>query len=472
LSDLKNISGDDLTALAESLADPVFFARNVIGVEPWSKQVELLQSVKDHDRVAVRSGHKVGKSHSAAILALWWCITMPDARVPITSSSFQQVVKILWREISSMYRQANLNVPLGGNLYRDPASGLVFPNGNEIFGFSTDQPERAAGISGENLLYIIDEASGVDDNVFEAMEGNMAAGAKMVLFSNPTRMVGTFFDAFHGKSRFWKTIHISSQHSPNVTGEREIKGLAGPKWIEEKRDEWGEKSPMFQVRVEGNFPGQGDDSVIGLALATEAQMRHKNASTEGQLRIGIDPARYGEDETVIWPVRGTKALDPVYGTGWNGAQIAAETFNLVERLRRPTDDKIPVKIDVIGLGASPEDFFGFFKERREASGVVIRPVNVTHASEKPDVYADLRTQLCFDLRDWLEEGGCIPNDERLIQEIVSATYELDAKGRNRVTSKKNERKLLGRSPDRRNALELAIYEAVPKRNIGGGYFPV
>ena len=469
---LENISDSDLEVLVERLADPVWFAQNVIGVEPWSKQKELLYAVRDHDRVAVRSGHKVGKSHSAAILALWWAITMPDARVPLTSSSFQQVVKILWREISSMYRAADLRVPLGGQLYRDPSSGLVFPNGNEIFGFSTDQPERAAGISGENLLYIIDEASGVDGRVFEAMEGNMAAGAKMVLFSNPTRMVGTFFDAFHTKSQYWKCIHISSQHSPNVTGEREIRGLAGPKWIEEKKEEWGESSPMFQVRVEGNFPGQGDNSIIGLSLATQAQDRWKTASTEGRLRIGIDPARYGEDETVIQPVRGSKALEPVFGVGWNGAQIAAHTFNLVEKLKRESDDKIEIKIDVIGLGASPEDFFGFFKQRREASGVVIKPINVSHASDKPDVYADLRTQLCFDLRDWLEDGGSIPTDERLVQEIVSATFELDGKGRNRVTSKKNERKLLGRSPDRRNALELAIYEATPKRNIGGGHIPI
>lgn len=465
------ITDDQALALAEKLADPVFFAENVIGVSPWSKQRELLYAVRDHDRVAVRSGHKVSKSHSAAILALWWAITMPDARVPITSASFQQVVKILWREITSMYRKANLNVPLGGQIYRDPASGLVFPNGNEIFGFSTDQPERAAGISGENLLYIIDEASGVDEAVFEAMEGNMAAGAKMVLTSNPTRMVGTFFDAFHSKSRFWKTIHISSQHSPNVTGEREIKGLAGPKWVEEKREEWGEKSPMFQVRVEGNFPGQGDNSVIGLGLATEAQMRYDKVGAEGVLRIGVDPARYGEDETVIWPVRGAKALDPVFGMHWNGQQIAAKVIETIERLKRPTDDKIYVKIDIIGLGASPADFLDIMQRAKEL-GVVVRPVNVANSSEKPDVYADLRTQLCFDLRDWLEAGGALPKDERLIQEVVSATYELDAKGRNRIMSKKNERKLLGRSPDRRNALELAIYEATPKRSIGGGQFPI
>jgi phage terminase large subunit len=459
-------SEQEILALADSLADPVFFAEHVLGVEPWSKQKEILRAVQHHNRIAVRSGHKVSKSHSMAVLALWWAITMPDARVALTSASFQQVVKILWREISGMYRKADLRVPLGGQLYRDPSSGLIFPNGNEIFGFSTDQPERAAGISAANLLYIVDEASGVQENVFEAMEGNMAAGAKMVLTSNPTRMVGTFFDAFHSKSKYWKCIHISSRNSPNVTGERKIPGLAGPEWIKEKAEEWGEGSPMFQVRVEGNFPGPGDNSVIGLALATEAKIRWANASTMGPLRIGVDVARYGEDETVIQPVRGFKALEPVTGLNMNGQQVAAKVMETIERLKRPTDDKVYVKIDIIGLGASPADFLGVM-DRAKDSGVVVRPVNVANASDKPEIYADLRSQLCFDLKEWFEAGGAISDDEKLIQEIVAATYELDAKGRNRVLGKKAERKLLGRSPDRRNALELAIYEARPRRTIGG-----
>lgn len=462
------VTDEQLEILAEKLDDPVFFAENVLGVTPWSKQREILYGLRDHHRIAVRSGHKVSKSNSAAIVALWWAITKPDARVALTSASFQQVVKILWREITGMYRKANALVPLGGQMYRDPASGLVFPNGNEIFGFSTDQPERAAGISAANLLYVVDEASGVQEDVFEAMEGNMAAGAKMLLTSNPTRMVGTFFDAFHSKSKYWKCIHISSKDSPNVTGERNIPGLAGPAWIKEKAEEWGEGSPMFQVRVEGNFPGQGDNSVIGLGLVTEAKLRYDKASTMGALRIGVDVARYGEDETVIQPVRGLRVLDPVIAMNMNGQQVAVKVLEAVENLKRPTDDKIYVKIDIIGLGASPGDFLEVM-DRAKDLGVVVRPVNVSHNSEKPEVYADLRSQLCFDLRDWLESGGAIPNDEKLIQELVAATYELDARGRYRVTSKKQERKMLGRSPDRRNALELAIYEARPKRTMGGAF---
>ena len=124
--------------LRRRLQDPVFFAKHVLGVEPWSKQANFLQAVKNHDRVVMKSGHKVSKSHSLAILALWWASTQEDARVPITSASFHQVQKILWREIKQMYY--NSKIPLGGTIYRDPATGLQFENGNEIFGFSTNEP--------------------------------------------------------------------------------------------------------------------------------------------------------------------------------------------------------------------------------------------------------------------------------------------------------------------------------------------
>lgn len=460
---------EEVELVRQQMADPVFFAQHVLGVDPWSKQRELLYAIKTHSRVAIRSGHKVSKSHSLAIAALWWAWTVPDARVAITSASFQQVEKILWREITKMYR--NAKIKLKGNLYRDPATGLMFDTGNEVFGFSTNEPERAAGISSPNLLYLIDEASGIPEELFEAMEGNRAAGAKIVLTSNPTKMTGTFFDAFHSKRNFWKTIHISSRDSPNVTGERVVPGLATREWIEEKEEEWGTSSPMFQVRIEGNFPGQGTNSVIGLSLVSEANDRYERTPAGGRLRIGVDPARYGDDETVIFPVRGLKALPPLILRNLDGPAIAGHVLNLIDKLRNHNDDEIRVKVDTIGLGASPADFLNIM-ERSKAAGVVVRSVNVSENADEDDKYHDLRTQLCFGLKKWLELGGAIPSDDLLTQELVSATYDFDSRGRMRLSGKKDEKKLMGRSPDRRNALELALYEPKAKRTINAAYIPI
>ncbi|HYG67931.1 MAG TPA: hypothetical protein VD838_09735, partial [Anaeromyxobacteraceae bacterium] len=82
--------------------DPVAFAHDILGVEPWSKQVEILEAVRDHKRVAIRSGHKTGKSNSAGILALWFYCSWPDARVVMSSTTSRQVDTILWRELSML----------------------------------------------------------------------------------------------------------------------------------------------------------------------------------------------------------------------------------------------------------------------------------------------------------------------------------------------------------------------------------
>lgn len=465
-SGARSLSPDDVAKIRQHIEDPVVFARDVLGMRVWGLQAEMLRAVWRHDRVAVRSGHKVSKSTSAAILALWWVATREDARVAMTSASFHQVRKILWRELKRRYTASSL--PLGGTLFADPATGLQFANGNEVFGFSTKEPERAAGISAANILYILDEASGISEAVFEAIEGNRAGGAKMVMTSNPTRTTGTFFDAFHTKRDFWYTIHIPSTSSPNITGEMAIPGLATRAWVGEKRREWGVTSPLYQVRVLGNFPSQASNSVFGLDLIMDAKERHSVAPTDGALRVGVDVARYGDDETVIYPVRGLKALPPETISGSDGLMVAGKVMEVIGRLRRTGESGIRVVVDEIGLGASPVDFLTYMQENGDA-GIEVVPVNVSKSSSDPDTYMNIRSEIIFKLRDWLEAGGSIPpDDERLAAEMMSLTYGFDMKGRRRLPSKDAERKILKRSPDRRDALALALYVGrVSSTTIGG-----
>src|SRR5204862_354817 len=129
-------------------------------------------------------------------------------------------------------------------------TGLKSVDFREIVGFTAREAEAVAGISGRNLLYILDEASGIPDEIYEAIEGNRAGGARVVLLGNPTKTTGEFFDAFHAKARFYKTITVSSEQTPNVvTGRDEIPGLATRAWIEEKREEWRPDSALYKVRV-------------------------------------------------------------------------------------------------------------------------------------------------------------------------------------------------------------------------------
>ena len=134
----------------------------------WDEQAKFLRAARDHARVTVTSGHKTGKTRSLGVLA-WWFTSDPDARpearVPMTSSSAEQLKRALWREVTALWRLA---VARGYDLPEpalDPATGVRWDDGREIFGFSTRDAERAAGVSGAWIKYLIDEASGVGGRV-------------------------------------------------------------------------------------------------------------------------------------------------------------------------------------------------------------------------------------------------------------------------------------------------------------------
>lgn len=442
--------------------DPVRFAVEALRVRPWSRQRDILNAVAKNQRVAVRSGHKVSKSTTFVILALWFIATRPRARVVMTSASYRQVRDILWKELRRIVGEAPipiLNTKRGDTLAMDPETGLQLRDGREIVGLSTNEPERIAGYSGPELLFLLDEASGIAEAVFEALEGNRAGGARIVLASNPTKTAGTYFDAFHRSAEFWTTIHISSEESPNVTGlEDPIPGLATKEWVEEKRREWGESSALYQVRVRGNFPSQGEKAVVSLVDVMAAVDRFDDELDESEaLAFGLDVARFGDDESVLAPRRGRRVMPVQTFQKFDGPDLAGRVLQVVREIRRPGE--VPtVNVDVIGVGASAFDVLS------RSAEVKARGVNVSE-SATAEGYHQLRDQLWGALRDFLRGDGAIPDDARLQAEILAPEYGFDAQGRMKVESKEAMKKRLGRSPDRADAVALSIYQP-PE----GGFF--
>ncbi len=449
--------------------DPVCFAEEALGVKTWPRQAEFMRAVARHPRVAVRSGHKVGKSTGAATLALWWAVTRTRATVVLTSSSYRQVKGILWKELRRLHREAR--VPVGGKLAEDPETGLQFADGREVVGLSTKEPERIAGYSGANILFIPDEASGIPESIFEAIEGNVAGGGQIAMLSNPTKPSGTFFDAFNANRRFWHALHVSSEETPNATGIGEpIPGLATAAWVAEKRDEWGEPSSIYQVRVKGNFPAAGDNTVIALVLVDGARSRWDDDAAEGaerealdesgRLHLGIDVARFGDDDSAIVPRRGKKLYPADVVHGQDTMEIAGRALRTARDMRQPGEPKPLLKVDVIGIGAGVAD------RLREHDDVEVVDVNVAESAWATDregrpQYANLRTQVWFTLRDFLKDGGGLPPDSKLEGELVAPAYTIDSQGRYVVESKDKMKARLGRSPDRADGACLAVYEPPP-----------
>jgi len=454
-------AGPGADDFAEYFDDPVGFCRDILGSPLWQKQAEIAEAARLHPSVAVRSGHKIGKTRCVASLALWWCATRPRALVILTSSSYTQVDEQLWPEVRKLYAEAaRRGYPLGGKLNQSAEGGIRWPDGRRMFGMSTDKPERMGGYSGDQLLFIIDEASGIDEGIFEAVEGNMAGGAHKVLVGNPTQLGGTFYEAFHDQSELWHTIHVSSEHTPNVIeGRVVIPGLATSEWVEGRKIAWGEDDPRYQVRVRGNFPGQAANSVIGLTTVEEAIARWNATEADGPLELGVDVARFGDDDSVIIARRGKKAFRPVTVHGQDTVQITGLSLKVARKLRKP-DERVKIKVDGIGVGS------GVVDQLKTHDDIDVVDVNVASAATD-DEYANLRAQIWFATDDWFKDGGAIPDDKGLKGELIAPTYKFNARGKQVVEAKEEMKKRLKRSPDKADALGLSIYSPpLPPRGMG------
>ena len=409
-----------------------------------------------NERTACRTGQKTGKTTTAAALALWWPLVHERGVVTITAPAGHQLTNILWPEIRRLYYGARF--PLGGQLSKVAHSGWQLPNGSRIFGVTTDDPTKMQGVSGAEQLIIVDEASGYDRRLWESLLGNMAGGGRILAIGNPNEARGPFFDAFTSGQEFWSTIHISSEETPNYVQRREvIPGLAGYQYIEDRRREWGEDSAAFQVRVKGEFPSQSTDSVIGIGLIQAALDRYDDTAPGVGLDLGVDVARFGDDESVIQCRRGHRAYPCQVVNGFDNVQVAGLVRETLQRQREP-GECIRVKVDGSGNGSGVVDVLNAWNnEGRLGEHVTVVDVNVSRNADNDSEYVRLRDQLWWGIRDWLTDGGALPPDNRRDGELSAVRYGFDSRGRTQIEKKADMKKRLGRSPDRADALALAIY---------------
>lgn len=486
--------------------DPVGFCRNILGQEPWEKQCEILEATRDYDRVSTTSGHKCSKSHTAGMAAIWYYCSFEDARVVMSSTTSRQVDEILWREVRKLRaragvcvdckraavaltpaQRARLPVPcphsalIGGKMGEVARSGLRADDFRQIVGFTAREPEAVAGVSGANILYIIDEASGVDDAIFEAIEGNRAGGAKILLFSNPTRTEGEFYESHHSKALqfekdgtpildasgkqkgFYKTIRVSSEETPNVRlGRRVIPGLATSEWIEEKRREWGPKSALYMVRVEGKFALAETGKIIALHLIGLAEQAHATASEDGRLFVGLDPAGPGEggDETAFVVRRGMKMVALYTFSELDEDAIARELSLILRQHRRSREMPPVVVVDREGdVGAKVWAKLCAVSSAIKDDTKHFEIVGVRSSERsRSEGYPRVRDELWANLATWLRDGGGILEDTRLAKELHAPSWEAVPGNKVKATDKSELRSKLGRSPDRADALALSLWE--------------
>lgn len=449
--------------------DPVGFCRTVLGVEHLhGKQERILESIRDNPKTAVRSGQKTGKTKIAICAALWFYSSFADARVILTANTGPQVKRVLWRELRVTWQTSR--EPIDGVLPVDPESGFRSDDGREILGFTTRAIESMAGISGKNLLFIVDEASALSQSMAEAIEGNMAGGARMLWISNPTRSEGPFFEAFHNKREFWKIFHLDSEDIARWLEEKriEIPGLANLRTIERWVLEYGKDSPFYLVRVKGQFLRAETGKTMTLDQITEAQRRWTDAEGDGVLSIGVDPAGPGSggDEWVFSLVRGQKQLGHFSFRGLTEDAGQTHLQGFLSSYR--AGDETP-RVIVDSDGPIGSAFYGRLRALAEhletaSPGEAFEIFGVkgsVPARRQPNLYERTREEVWANLCSWIRGGGAIISDHKLEAELYAPSWAGTVTGKLRLTPKEELRTAIGRSPDRADGLALAVWQPAP-----------
>jgi hypothetical protein len=295
-------------------------------------------------------------------------------------------------------------------------------------------------VHSENVLLLADEASGIPASVFEAASGSMSGhNATTVLTGNPTRNTGFFYDTHNRLKEDWHTMHVSCVDSPRVADD----------FVSDMEKRYGQDSPAFHVRVLGNFPPSEEDTVIPVALIDHAMNNDIKIHEDTVAVWGLDVARQGMDSSVLCKRQGP-IIHPL--TVWRNLDLMQLTGAVKAEYDAMQPSKKPAEIivDSNGFGAGVLD-------RLRELGLPARGLNVSERALQKDTYLNLRAELWFKVKAWLEGMDVkLPRDDALWAELAAPRYHFTSAGKLQVESKEAMKKRGIASPDRADAIALSL----------------
>jgi hypothetical protein len=434
-------------------ADPVRFTEEIIGAKPETHQAEVLRGIQANKRTTVRSGHGVGKSAVLAWTILWFLACYPYPKIPCTAPTKHQLSDILWAELAKW---------LNGSLLKDKliwTAEKIFLRGHPAEWFAVartaGKPDALQGFHGDNILFVIDEASGVRDELFQPVLGALTTeGAKLVMTGNPTRTTGFFADSHKAQRALFNALKIDGRDSGLVTKES-IKLII---------DMFGEDSDPFRIRVTGDFPKAEPDSFIPLEWVERNSIDKKvfDGLKVETIDLGVDVARYGDDVSVIYGV-----IDKKYGKVLKKLykNDIMETTGAVAAVIKGYNAKgitPSVRVDCDGLGVGVYDRL---KELKAANNLTCRLFECHFGGRggkirdgDPVAYANSTGLMWGTVRAKLQKDELkIEKDEEIIGQLSDRKYRVDSDG-DIVLERKEDMKARGvKSPDIGDALAMALY---------------
>jgi hypothetical protein len=428
---------------------------NFTGPRKWQR--EVLQDLANHIaqnkgkidfdtfRMAVSSGRGIGKSALVSWVVLWMMSTRIGASVIVSANSESQLRSVTWAEITKW-----LSMSLNGHWWEISATRIMpakwiaelverdLKKGTRYWSlegklWSAENPDSYAGIhNADGVMVIFDEASGIDDAIWAVTAGFFTENTPnrfWLAFSNPRRNTGYFYECHNSKRDFWNT---------KIVDARTVEGTDKAVY-QQIIDEYGADSSQAAVEVYGDFPSAGDDQFISSSIVDEAMRRPRLKDLSAPIIVGVDPARFGSDSTVIAIRQGRDIIGIKRFKGDDTMTVVGHVIECIEEYKPAL-----VVIDEGGVGGGVVDRL---KEQRYK----IRGVNFGNKSKNPLMYGNLRAQMWGDMRQWLKTAS-IPSDRVLKTDLISPIMKPDSKGTIFLESKKDMKARGLASPDAADAI--------------------
>jgi phage terminase large subunit len=434
--------------------DPVAFCEDILEFYPDHWQKEGMLSVRDNPKTSIRSGQGVGKTAFTSCIIIWYIAMHYHARIIATSPTMQQLYDVLWAEIAKWL----IGTILEGQIIWKKTR--VVMAGYESTWFATaktaTRPENMQGYHEQYMLFVVDEASGVEDKILEAILGTLGhKDNRLLLLGNPTKNTGVFHESYTKDRKYFNCMKVNALDVERTNKEN----------IQMLIDKYGADSNVVRVRVYGEPPTQEDDVFIPLSLIEQATMTEPDTGELETVDLGVDVARFGDDETVIAPKFNNEIKELLIRHGQDLMKTVSDILIFCRKIQDKLKykGKIVIKIDDTGLGGGVTDRLIQIKKEEKLDWMVIIPVNFSR-SIKHKYYDDITTYLWSVVRELLgfkeeeENTECeivLPNDNELIAQLSIRKYALTSKGKIKLESKKEMKKRGIKSPDRADAVALA-----------------
>ncbi len=446
---------------------PAQMVRDLFGIEPDAWQVDVLETFPHRPLIAMLACKGPGKTACLAWLAWNFLLTRLHPKIGAVSITSDNLKDGLWAEMQKWRGKCELLQAqfewTASRIFAREAPETWFMSFRTWPRAADEQTlgETLAGLWADNVMFLLDEAGGIPIAVLRTAEVVCANATKpgceghVVLAGNTTSTDGALYEAAVTRRSMWYVVEITAdpddpKRTPRIPAEYAAKQIA----------EYGRDDPWVMINILAKFPKRGLNTLLSADEVIAAQKRHypEHTFTDYPLILGVDVARFGDDETVFFPRRGKIASAPLRMRGLDGVQVASHLSRISNE--RSADS---VQIDATGGFGVVLDVY----RTMQPNGL---PVEFGGMARDPKRFKNKRAEMYWEMAEAVKDGLALPPVPEMVRGLSTITYTYTLDGKIQLEAKDQIKERLGRSPDLEDALACTFAHPVaiaPKHVIHG-----